>query len=266
MSESIDHGESNRQFFDNLAHKYDDLPFATELTEKIGNAVRKDYAFDANATVMMEYACGTGLVSRQLAPYAKTIVGVDISQGMVDQFNLRVSNQGIPPEEMRAVRQELKGEEGELDSMRFDVIVCAQAYHHFSSIEDTTRILAFFLKPGGALIVLDLIKTDDDPHEAMKQVIEKALQGDIAHVHHTHGHAAPGTDDTASAHGQVTAQRPAPNHDHIVAHKGGFEEHEIKKVFDSANLEQFSFRPAVRVSIGDSKTLNLFLAKGIKAN
>lgn len=35
----------------------------------------------------------------------------------------RVSNQGIPPEEMSAVCAELKGQEGELDGLKFDVVV-----------------------------------------------------------------------------------------------------------------------------------------------
>lgn len=65
----------------------------------------------------------SGLISRELAPYAKTIVGVDITQALVDNYNHRVENQGIAPDEMRAVCAELKGEEGELDGLKFDVIV-----------------------------------------------------------------------------------------------------------------------------------------------
>ena len=64
-----------------------------------------------------------GLISRELAPYSRSILGVDISQAMVDQYNLRVFNQGIPPEEMRAVCAELEGKEGELGGQKFDVIV-----------------------------------------------------------------------------------------------------------------------------------------------
>ncbi len=53
-----------------------------------------------------------GMVSRQMAPYAKQIVGVDISQGLVDEFNLRAKNQGLNPDEMKAICVQLKGEEG----------------------------------------------------------------------------------------------------------------------------------------------------------
>ena len=66
-----------------------------------------------------------GLISKELAPYAKSIVGVDISQAQVDQYNQSVSNQGILPEEMKAVCAELKGRNEELDGLKFDVItVC----------------------------------------------------------------------------------------------------------------------------------------------
>ncbi len=63
------------------------------------------------------------MVSRELAPYTKQIVGVDISQGLVDEFNLRVNNQGLTPDEMKAVCVHLKGVEGELDNQKFDVII-----------------------------------------------------------------------------------------------------------------------------------------------
>jgi hypothetical protein len=42
---------------------------------------------------------------------------------MVDHYNARVQNQGIPPDEMQAVCAQLNGEAGELDGAQFDVIV-----------------------------------------------------------------------------------------------------------------------------------------------
>ncbi|TFY81473.1 hypothetical protein EWM64_g2537 [Hericium alpestre] len=99
--------------------------------------------------------------ARELAAHAKALVGVDISQGMVDVYNARVANQGIAPEEMRAVRAALKGEEGELGGAKFDVVVCSMAYHHFASIGDISRVLAFFLKPGGQLMIADITRMTD---------------------------------------------------------------------------------------------------------
>jgi tRNA/tmRNA/rRNA uracil-C5-methylase (TrmA/RlmC/RlmD family) len=64
-----------------------------------------------------------GLISQALAPYCKKIVGVDISPGTVEYYNTRVQNQGISDEEMKAVCVDLKGEEGELEGIKFDIVV-----------------------------------------------------------------------------------------------------------------------------------------------
>ena len=79
--------------------------------------------------ILTFFIISTGTTSRELAPYVKSIVGVDISQGMVDVFNQRVANQGIPPEEMKAIRAELKGDDSELDGTKFDVIIVSFHFH-----------------------------------------------------------------------------------------------------------------------------------------
>ncbi|KDQ59749.1 hypothetical protein JAAARDRAFT_33321 [Jaapia argillacea MUCL 33604] len=156
------YAERNKEYFDTKAAVYDDLPGTQALLQSLSAAMRKVYNFDENTTTLLDFACGTGLLSRNLAAHTKSIVGADISQGMVDQYNLRVSNQGIAPEEMKAIRVELKGQEGELDGAKFDVVACSMAYHHFESIESITKILTFFLKPGGVLLVGDILNSGGD--------------------------------------------------------------------------------------------------------
>jgi ubiquinone/menaquinone biosynthesis C-methylase UbiE len=65
----------------------------------------------------------TGLISRALIPNTKKIVGVDVSHGMVEQFNARVKDQGLSPEQAHAVVAYLKGNPGELDDRKFDVAI-----------------------------------------------------------------------------------------------------------------------------------------------
>ena len=59
----------------------------------------------------------------------KSIVGVDISQVSVDRYNARAAQLGFAPEKMKAVCVELKGEPGELDSAKFDVVVVRTFLH-----------------------------------------------------------------------------------------------------------------------------------------
>ncbi|KAF9009516.1 S-adenosyl-L-methionine-dependent methyltransferase [Cyathus striatus] len=216
--EHHDYVGANRDHFDDKAHDFNSYPHAIERAKQSALAIRNVYPFDKEKTMVMEYACGTGLVSREIAPYVKSIVGVDISQGVVNIFNEQFVKQGYPPENFYAIQADLKGEEGELDGKKFDVIICTAVYHHFPSVEETTHTLSFFLKPGGALIVIDRKLNDGN--------------------------------DVPEQYG------------HIVAHKHGFSEEDMRKLFEEAGLTGFSFEDIA--SIGVKEDVNPFIAKGIK--
>jgi SAM-dependent methyltransferase len=100
--------------------------------------IRGAYSFDPERTIMLDFACGTGscltllrslprfdmirvgLVSRMLEPYTRKIVGVDISQGMVDA---RMAERGAPSERaLGAIRDVLK-EPFQTGWQTYDVIV-----------------------------------------------------------------------------------------------------------------------------------------------
>lgn len=123
-----DYTEANRVHFDKRAATHRDLPSAIELTNRLAPHILSRYPFNEDETTLLDYACGTGLMSRKLSPDVKSIMGVDISQGMVAQYNLRVSNQGIDPDEMKALCVELKGEVGELEDRKFHVVV-VRSFH-----------------------------------------------------------------------------------------------------------------------------------------
>lgn len=90
-----------------------------------------------------------------------------------------------------------------------------------------TRILTYFLKPGGALLVIDLLKTDD-------------------------------------GHGHVHQVEPLVGDTHYVAHKGGLWEDDMRNAFESARLSSFEFdTKALRVQ-QHGHDAYLFTAKGIK--
>ncbi|KAI0781500.1 S-adenosyl-L-methionine-dependent methyltransferase [Trametes elegans] len=158
--------EANQTYFDQRVHSTIEHhhPNGAKLARRNVAAMRKAYSelFDEESTEVLDYACGTGMLSQALCPYVKSVVGVDISQESVDEFNAKASNQGLEPNEMRAICADLKGKPDELGGALFDVVVCCASYHHFPSIEDTTRMLVRFLKPGGALLVTDIRAAPDD--------------------------------------------------------------------------------------------------------
>ncbi|KAF8162777.1 S-adenosyl-L-methionine-dependent methyltransferase [Crassisporium funariophilum] len=204
-TDSVDHhhdvAQANRQHYDENAKHFGNYKFALSRKKRSAEAILKVYPFNKETTTMMEYACGTGLVSEELAPHVKSIVGVDISQGVVDVFNERFAN---IQDRIKAVRLDLKGEDGELDNAKFDLIICTSAYHHFENVLEVTRMLAYFLRPGGALVIIDNFPTDEDalsPQQRQEQ----------------------------------------QDHKHVIAHMHGFSEDAVRKIFEGAGLGSITY-------------------------
>ncbi|KAI0668363.1 S-adenosyl-L-methionine-dependent methyltransferase [Trametes maxima] len=155
--------EANKTYFDEHADKLEEEhPQARQFGLMVVDRMRELYpaVFDKDRTEVLDYACGIGMVSQALRPHVKSVVGVDISQGSVDVYNKQAANLGFASQ-IRAVCAELKGEPGELDGAKFDLITCSAAYHHIVALDETTRALAALLKPNGVLLVADLKAAPD---------------------------------------------------------------------------------------------------------
>ena len=100
----------------------------------------------------------TGLVSEGLVPYAHKIIGVDISQAMVDIYNQKAMNNDVS-EKMHASVADILASEIPEEFQNVDVVVCSMAYHHIQDINHTSKTLASLLKKGGHLLVVDLLKS-----------------------------------------------------------------------------------------------------------
>ncbi|CAE7078154.1 unnamed protein product [Rhizoctonia solani] len=221
--------EANRQWFDSQAHNheggYEAQPMAQDMAKKASTVFLDTFPFDKSQTIVMDFACGTGMISQHLAAHAKKIIGVDISPNSVDFYNERAAKQGVSPNEMKAICADLtergKTEHDLFDGIQFDVIVCSGAYHHFDDINAMTKILASYLKPGtGVLAVIDILTSTE-------------------------------------------AASLLSKHDHIVAHTSGFDEELIRFAFiNTGGLREFSFVPAFDMTWHE-KDVCLFVAKGV---
>ncbi|CAL3962259.1 unnamed protein product [Diplocarpon coronariae] len=185
---------------------------------------------------LLDYACGTGLVSRALAPYITQSIGVDLTEGMVNEYNTSARNQGIPESEMYAVQgnlidaavpdpPEFAGEE----FFDFDIAAVGLGFHHFDDPALAAKRLAQRLKKGGVLMIVDFLP---------------------------HSHVSSGSGDHR------------PKAAHTVTHNG-FSEVDVKKIFGDAGLgASFDYKvigKGIVFSDEDKKMeRSVFFAKGVK--
>lgn len=110
---------------------------------------------------ILEIGCGTGLLSLNLAPYAKTYVAVDAAEGMIEVLKRKVTDgQGGPNvvpiaallEDAEDERLPPGGTEGQ--RMKFDLITSHLVLHHIPSLEPILRTMLACLKPGTGRVAL----------------------------------------------------------------------------------------------------------------
>ncbi len=115
--------------------------FGVALHDLLPRGARFERALDVGG--------GTGLLTRQLALYARQVLVVDISPGMLDQARRALIDQpGVRFLEVDIFT-------GLPEEPPFDVILCSDVLHHTGRHRELIGLLAGLLAPGGTLLVLE---------------------------------------------------------------------------------------------------------------
>lgn len=114
----------------------------------------------AESPVLLDFGCGThGNVAASLCEYASQTVAVDIDDNAVKLFNRKCELQGLKANEVCAIRSDLFHAAKKWHGY-FDICTAVLVFHHLDSPLETSKTLLSHLKPGGQLIVIDLLKQE----------------------------------------------------------------------------------------------------------
>jgi predicted TPR repeat methyltransferase len=145
--------------FDKEAAQWDANPGRVKLANEVADAIIRE-AVPSRDMDVLDFGCGTGLVTLRLQPLIGTILGVDSSQGMLGVLEGKIRTQGIANARTRFVDFE-KG--GRIEG-RFHLLVSSMTLHH---VPDTARLFKQWhglLMPGGLLCFADLDAEDGSFH------------------------------------------------------------------------------------------------------
>ncbi|MBT8042518.1 MAG: metalloregulator ArsR/SmtB family transcription factor [Pontiella sp.] len=145
----------SREFFDEIAGRYG------SLTEPGGGwqALAAGLAAGFSGQTVADLGCGEGALALLLARFADKVVAYDQSEKMLKLVSEKATEQNVV--------QHLDLRVGNLESLdmsgeAFDAVFLSQSLHHTSNPEDVVRLAAEGLKPGGRLIILDLVRHEHE--------------------------------------------------------------------------------------------------------
>lgn len=119
---------------------------------------------------VLDFGCGTGLLTERLAAHVAEVVAVDRSPVMIQHLSAKQ----LP--NVRAVAgQDLAA----LEPLSFDLIVCSSVCAFLDDYPGTVRSLVQALAPGGRFVQWDweLDPASDEPHGLSRGAIRRALAG-----------------------------------------------------------------------------------------
>ena len=146
--------------FDKAAASWDENPGRVKVAEEIAKTILETITLTSSMDVL-DFGCGTGLLTLRLQPFVHSITGVDSSQGMLDVLNAKIKAQNLT----NVNTLFLDYEKGEVLKGRYHLITSGMTFHHIKNVGPVLDQFYNVLLPGGILCIADLDLDDGKFHE-----------------------------------------------------------------------------------------------------
>ncbi|HFU75653.1 MAG TPA: class I SAM-dependent methyltransferase [Arcobacter sp.] len=146
--------------FNKLAKEWDAKPERVKGALTFVNKIKEYLPCDISNHSLLDYGCGSGLVSFGFADDIKSILGLDFSAGMVDVYNNKAKKIGF--KNIEAKLHDIDKEP--LDENQFNIIATNMTMHHITDTSSFIKKLSSALKPSGKLFIADLDLEDGTFH------------------------------------------------------------------------------------------------------
>ena len=158
MSADIEINTKKRNF-DQEAANWDQVPGRVKMAQDIAHSMIQEITLTPDMDIL-DFGCGTGLLTFALQPFVRSVAGVDSSQGMLDVFKTKVKEQKLS--NIKASYLDL--DNGDVLNGSYDLIVSSMTLHHIKNISTLLRQFYSILLPSGQLAIADLDLDDGEFH------------------------------------------------------------------------------------------------------
>ena len=150
---------TKKRDFDQEAANWDQVPERVKLAQDIAQSMIKEITLTPDMDVL-DFGCGTGLLTFALQPFVRSITGVDSSPGMLDVFQAKIKEQNLKNIEADYIDLD----KGDVLRGSYHLIVSSMTLHHIENIPPLLKQFYSILLPSGRLAVADLDLDDGKFH------------------------------------------------------------------------------------------------------
>jgi ubiquinone/menaquinone biosynthesis C-methylase UbiE len=158
MSEENEINTKKRNF-DQEAANWDRVPGRVKVAQDVAHSIIHEITLTPDMDVL-DFGCGTGLLTFAVQPFVRSITGVDSSPGMLDVFQTKIKEQHLS--NVKANYLDL--DKGEVLTGSYHLIVSSMTLHHVKNISSLLKQFYSILLPEGLLAIADLDLDDGKFH------------------------------------------------------------------------------------------------------
>jgi ubiquinone/menaquinone biosynthesis C-methylase UbiE len=151
---------SEKRNFDNAAATWDENPGRVKTNRDIGDAILKQNLLTQDMDVL-DFGCGTGMLTVRLQPFVRSVIGVDSSAGMLNILNDKIIKLHLPNVKTMLIDME----KGQKLTGSYHLVLCSLTLHHIPEIKPVLAQFNQVIAPRGYLCVADLDLDDSQFHE-----------------------------------------------------------------------------------------------------
>lgn len=164
---------SSANRFDQLARSWDSHPVRVQTAWELAQIIRQAVPMTP-ATRLLDYGCGTGLVTLALHEQVGEVVAVDNSAEMLAVLREKLAAAGI--DNVQTLQVDLQTQDLPVNGC--GVVLSTMALHHIRDLPPVVGRLAGALQPGGWLAVADLDEGAESFHGPEAAVEHHGLSAD----------------------------------------------------------------------------------------
>jgi cyclopropane fatty-acyl-phospholipid synthase-like methyltransferase len=149
-----------KDFFAHKANEYEENEKRVSNVQNIADAILKEFTYSKDMNIL-DFGSGTGLLTQEIAPFVKSITGVDMSTAM--NKVLRAKTDGFACD-LEVLELDITKEDYSHKLANLDGIISSMTIHHIENTEDLFTKFYNLLNENGTIGLADLEKEDGSFH------------------------------------------------------------------------------------------------------